>query len=344
MTFTCKEKRGMEKMRKFVLVLVLTIFSLFGTSFDCVKAKNNVEKTICQNDELSKLDNELNQVYKEALSKADNKDNLKQDQHKWIKERGKCNNIDCIQQSYVNRLYTVTQVLNDVSCHDILCEQTQQGMDMVYNELPAMKYDDLVIYKNGLGKSFLELISTHKTLIELAQKIEIKLYRDNYYVLQDFVTQKFVEPKIYIYKNGSLKLFCEYINIVHLIRQECKNDELCSQIEKQKINYHSSAKLLDLDIDNDGKKEMLQYDETMASGACDYQSYIIKSKDILDFISEFSVNPIRKCFKTVKFFDYGGKTYIAIESFDYSVIVYLVKKNEIDVIGKFKANITLEKK
>lgn len=239
----------------------------------------------------------------------------------------------------------MTQALNGVSCRDILDEQTQQGINTVYNELPAMKYDDLVIYKNGLGKSFLELISTHKTLIELAQKIEIKLYRNNYYVLQDFVSQKFVEPKIYIYKNGVLELFCEYINTVHLIRQECKDDELCSQIEKQTINYHSPAKLLNLDIDNDGKQEMLQYDETMALGACDYQTYIIKSsKDILEFISELSTNPIRKCFKTVKFFDYSGKTYIAIESFDYSVVVYLIEKNEIDVIGKFKANITLEKK
>lgn len=332
-------------MKKLMLIFVLITVSLFGASFDCTKAKSDAEKAICQDDELSKLDEELNKVYKEVLGKDDNKDNLKQDQHKWIEERGKCNNVDCIQQSYVNRLYTMTQALNDVSCHDILAEQTQQGINTVYNELPAMKYEDLVIYKNGLGKNFLELISTHKPLIELAQTIEIKLYQNDYYVLQDLVPQKFVEPKIYIYKNGELKLFCEYNNIVHLIRQECKNDELCSQIEKQKINYHSSAKLLNLDIDNDGKKEMLQYDETMVLGACDYQTYIIKSsKDVLEFISEFSTNPIRKCFKTVKFFDYGGKTYIAIESFDYSVIVYLVEKNEIDVIGKFKANITLERK
>lgn len=62
--------------------MVLTTLSLFGASFDCTQAKSDVEKTICQDDELSKLDNDLNKIYKEALDKADNKDNLKQDQYK----------------------------------------------------------------------------------------------------------------------------------------------------------------------------------------------------------------------------------------------------------------------
>ena len=74
-------------MKKILTLILLFTLSLFGASFDCTKAKTNVEKMICADPELSALDEKLNQVYKEALTKSNNKNKLIQEQREWIKER-----------------------------------------------------------------------------------------------------------------------------------------------------------------------------------------------------------------------------------------------------------------
>ncbi len=96
-------------MRKFILVLVLTTFSLFGASFDCTKAKSDVEKAICQDDELSKLDEKLSSFYIEILDgtfSKEEQENIKQAQRNWIKERNECKVglIDCLVDKYKLRL------------------------------------------------------------------------------------------------------------------------------------------------------------------------------------------------------------------------------------------------
>jgi uncharacterized protein len=51
-------------MKKIFLLLTLTSTLLFPASFDCKKAKTDVEKLICSDKELSQLDEELNEAYK----------------------------------------------------------------------------------------------------------------------------------------------------------------------------------------------------------------------------------------------------------------------------------------
>jgi uncharacterized protein len=50
-------------MKKLLLLLGLLITSLFSASFDCKKAKTDVEKLVCSNEELSKLDDKLQESY-----------------------------------------------------------------------------------------------------------------------------------------------------------------------------------------------------------------------------------------------------------------------------------------
>jgi hypothetical protein len=58
--------------------LVIGVFLLFMTAvntnaagFDCSKAMSDVEKLICDDDELSKLDESLNEAYRKALKQSD---------------------------------------------------------------------------------------------------------------------------------------------------------------------------------------------------------------------------------------------------------------------------------
>ncbi|MDR2635286.1 MAG: lysozyme inhibitor LprI family protein [Campylobacteraceae bacterium] len=76
-------------MKKTLLLLTLTLTFLFPASFDCNKAKTDVEKLICSNEELSKLDEELNKAYKELLAIVNNDDKrmIIQEQREWIKIR-----------------------------------------------------------------------------------------------------------------------------------------------------------------------------------------------------------------------------------------------------------------
>lgn len=148
-------------MRKLMLIFILITASLFGASFDCVKAKSDVEKAICQDDELSKLDEELDKGYKEALIHGTYYDQynpdikqIKQAQREWIKERNKCNgDVDCLIEKYINRLSDLTY--NRISEKPPI-------------ELSPVKYDLIVNENNSMCSYLLKLYNQD---IEQFQKV-----------------------------------------------------------------------------------------------------------------------------------------------------------------------------
>lgn len=69
----------------------------YKTSFDCNKSVSYVEKTICTNDKLAKLDISLNVAYKSKLAKAQDKLLFRAQQKKWVQDvEGVCTNEACI--------------------------------------------------------------------------------------------------------------------------------------------------------------------------------------------------------------------------------------------------------
>jgi uncharacterized protein len=99
---------------KIICVMTYIMF-LFGSlvppaqaaSFDCEKAVTKVEKLICGNSELSKLDEELSASYKTALQDEKQADSIKQAQKQWMKERNSCDDAACASQAYKDRLKTL---------------------------------------------------------------------------------------------------------------------------------------------------------------------------------------------------------------------------------------------
>ena len=69
-------------------LILLMPFPTFSASFDCNKASNAIEKTICTNQELSSLDEKLNTTYKnikEIYSNDFFKQYIQKNQVEWIK-------------------------------------------------------------------------------------------------------------------------------------------------------------------------------------------------------------------------------------------------------------------
>ncbi len=98
-------------MFKNIFTLVaLTCLTSFANSasFDCSKASSPLEKAICSNPNLSALDDQMAQAYKDARAKSSNQDQLKSDQITWIKGARQCaSDSACIEKSYKERLATL---------------------------------------------------------------------------------------------------------------------------------------------------------------------------------------------------------------------------------------------
>ena len=75
-----------------------------AASFDCGKAQSTVEKMICADAELSKLDEEIAKVYGEVLKKIPDEALLKKRQRERLKARNLCNDISCLGDYYRGRL------------------------------------------------------------------------------------------------------------------------------------------------------------------------------------------------------------------------------------------------
>ena len=89
-------------IKKVILCFISLVFAQTANaaSFDCAKAGSKVEKMICANPELSKLDEKLNRVYSEALIKVSDPENLKQRQRGWLKSRKVCIGVACLRNTY----------------------------------------------------------------------------------------------------------------------------------------------------------------------------------------------------------------------------------------------------
>jgi uncharacterized protein len=79
--------------------------NIHAASFDCSKATSEVEKIICANDELSKLDNSLITAYQQVLDRTRKKKEMIESQNQWLEnERNECQDAQCIKKAYEIRI------------------------------------------------------------------------------------------------------------------------------------------------------------------------------------------------------------------------------------------------
>lgn len=136
-----------------------------AVSFDCTKAATKVEKLICGDEELSKLDEELNAAYKTALHDGKQVNSIKQAQKQWIKERNGCSDTACVKRAYEMRLSTLksskgnevkqeaVHVYQSKESADVFCAEIKRKMHTVVSKIKGA-HQTVNIYE--LDKYYLE--------------------------------------------------------------------------------------------------------------------------------------------------------------------------------------------
>jgi uncharacterized protein len=95
-------------MKKNLMIIVITIIltstsAVQAVSFDCAKATTAVEKMICDDEKLSKLDDALDSVYRESITVSSDIAPIKKGQMSWLKKRNACKDKKCIKKLYNKR-------------------------------------------------------------------------------------------------------------------------------------------------------------------------------------------------------------------------------------------------
>ena len=117
------------------------IGNLQAASFNCQKAGNFIEHTICNDTKLSKMDDDLAVLYKNAMKNTKNKELLKQQQFSWIEERNSCQNVECLQNSYSKRISQLNSSPNSIAGNYHLNEAS-----IKINQDLSFTYDHAVVY------------------------------------------------------------------------------------------------------------------------------------------------------------------------------------------------------
>ena len=155
------------------LVLSLTAQA---AGFDCAKAGTKVEKLICGDAALSKLDEELNTAYKTALQDEKRADSIRQAQKKWMKERSGCQDAGCVKRVYRMRLvelnssdgkgakHEATQVFQAKEPADAFCAEIKR---MMHTEVSEIKGAHQTVNIYELDKYYLD-----------GEGTSIKIYHD----------------------------------------------------------------------------------------------------------------------------------------------------------------------
>jgi uncharacterized protein len=94
---------------KFLIIIILYAFfsaNANAASFDCNKAISKMEKTVCANPELSKLDYNLAKAYHDALNSLspEGQNETKQYQKQWLKKISSYTNDSGLKDAYEERI------------------------------------------------------------------------------------------------------------------------------------------------------------------------------------------------------------------------------------------------
>lgn len=87
-----------------ILVLLGFARDSAAASFDCSKAKARLDRLICANASLSRLDENLSLEYRKALTRVPDAAQLKSEQRTWLKSRNSCQDTACLEQAYRSRI------------------------------------------------------------------------------------------------------------------------------------------------------------------------------------------------------------------------------------------------
>ncbi|HPS29571.1 MAG TPA: hypothetical protein PLZ43_04905 [bacterium] len=108
-------KKYLEKAGEISGYYFSKLRELPSPSYDCGKASNYVEKTICKHSGLSILDCKLAQQYRTLMRISGSNSEHKKAQRSWISERSECKDVNCIEDKFLSRLEKLNILLSGQS-------------------------------------------------------------------------------------------------------------------------------------------------------------------------------------------------------------------------------------
>ncbi len=84
-------------------VLASIVVSAQSASFECGSAKTEVERLICSDAALSKLDEDLHDAYASALQRSA-RTAVQREQFRWLSKRNTCRTVECLLEVYTGRI------------------------------------------------------------------------------------------------------------------------------------------------------------------------------------------------------------------------------------------------
>jgi len=135
-----------------VILLMVSGFSplIYAASFDCAKAGTTVEHLICNNNEVSRLDERLAERYIHAQEYVASKEIIKKEQRSWLKIRNTCVDVPCLIMSYEERIESLDKAIVKV-------ETDKNSDDLVSKDAFVVGYG---------SNPYLQLCKDFKTYIE----------------------------------------------------------------------------------------------------------------------------------------------------------------------------------
>jgi uncharacterized protein len=93
--------------KRFLPVLFLfAVQATCAASFDCSKQLTRIERMICDDPEISFMDDALSLIYGKLVTEQSG---IKRDQVRWIRERNLCTNASCVSDAYRRQLAAVAE-------------------------------------------------------------------------------------------------------------------------------------------------------------------------------------------------------------------------------------------
>lgn len=88
----------------WIVLGCVSLATAHAASFDCSHPSTKIQKTICGDAELSRLDEEMDAAYMAALADEKHADAISRFQERWVAQRNGCINVGCVKES-VKDLY-----------------------------------------------------------------------------------------------------------------------------------------------------------------------------------------------------------------------------------------------
>lgn len=190
------------------------LFSLSaqGASFDCGKAKSKVEHIICDDAEISKLDENVAASYKALLNKSAEAREIRLSQKHWIWMRDACPDVGCVKREYEFRLKILDanrqksgKVLEGIGYRHASYIINEEGKNQPFCKemLAALNKRRVTdFYRPCLSEEMLKLHGVHDPAwekLDLAQHEELakKIYTLNSVGTAEYFREVKVMPQMY---------------------------------------------------------------------------------------------------------------------------------------------------